>query len=108
MEYDASTQQAAATPASDHHEVAAPQAGRGHLRIRCEKVDTKALAEPLILPFSGRKVMNRFLKAPMTERLCKWNKDGEDIVCILPTRAQSVVLTSTCTECARLSHKGVL
>lgn len=24
--------------------------------------------------------MNRFLKAPMTERLCRWNSEGEDIV----------------------------
>lgn len=40
------------------------------------------MAEPVTFAFSGRTAMNRFLKAPMTERLCKWNDEdkGEDIV----------------------------
>jgi len=66
--------------ASEHHDVSAPEQGRGHLRVKGEQIDTSILAQPLRLPFSGRQVMNRFLKAPMTERLCRWNKEGEDIV----------------------------
>ncbi|EME45535.1 hypothetical protein DOTSEDRAFT_62043 [Dothistroma septosporum NZE10] len=42
-------------------------------------VDTSRLKEPVTFPFSGRTAKNRFLKAPMTERLCAWNSDGEDI-----------------------------
>ncbi|EMC98898.1 hypothetical protein BAUCODRAFT_120188 [Baudoinia panamericana UAMH 10762] len=43
------------------------------------EVDTSVLKEPITFTFSGRTAMNRFLKAPMTERLCKWNAEGEDV-----------------------------
>jgi 2,4-dienoyl-CoA reductase-like NADH-dependent reductase (Old Yellow Enzyme family) len=66
--------------AKDYPHETVPSGGRdGKLRIKGPKVDVSPLAEPLTLPFSGRTVKNRFLKAPMTERLCHWNKDGEDI-----------------------------
>ena len=44
--------------------------------------DISILAEPIAFEFSGKTAMNRFLKAPMTERLCRWNDEekGEDIV----------------------------
>ncbi|KAF2103929.1 FMN-linked oxidoreductase [Rhizodiscina lignyota] len=51
----------------------------GTARIAGDEVDVSVLAEPLTFEFSGRTAKNRFLKAPMTERLCAWNKDGEDI-----------------------------
>ncbi|KAJ5624058.1 hypothetical protein N7510_000367, partial [Penicillium lagena] len=54
-------------------------AGRGYSRSECEPVDTNVLAEPIELPFSGRIAKNRFLKAPMTERLCSWSKGLDDI-----------------------------
>lgn len=56
---------------------------RAHLRVDSgNDVDVSPLAQPLKFEFSGRTVMNRFLKAPMTERLCRWNDEdkGEDIV----------------------------
>ncbi|KXT17524.1 hypothetical protein AC579_3227 [Pseudocercospora musae] len=39
----------------------------------------KAYPHPRQCAFSGRTAKNGFLKAPMTERLCKWNAAGEDI-----------------------------
>ena len=51
----------------------------GLLRYGGPGVDVSFLKEPLTFAFSGRTAKNRFLKAPMTERLCKWNKEGEDI-----------------------------
>jgi 2,4-dienoyl-CoA reductase-like NADH-dependent reductase (Old Yellow Enzyme family) len=52
-------------------------ANRGHLRVRGFAVDTSILRESLTFPFSGRTVKNRFLKAPMTERLCDWPEDHQ-------------------------------
>lgn len=51
----------------------------GHLRVKGPNVDTSVLGESITFPFSRRTAKNRFLKAPMTERLCTWNKEGEDI-----------------------------
>ncbi len=53
--------------------------GEGRLRYAGPPLDVSALKEPITFAFSGRTAKNRFLKAPMTERLCHWNKDGEDI-----------------------------
>ncbi|KAK5174620.1 uncharacterized protein LTR77_001701 [Saxophila tyrrhenica] len=53
--------------------------GEGLLRYGGPQVDVAPLREGITFPFSGRTAKNRFLKAPMTERLCKWNKEGEDI-----------------------------
>lgn len=56
---------------------------RAHLRVESDSnADISVLSEPITFAFSGRTAMNRFLKAPMTERLCKWNDEdkGEDIV----------------------------
>jgi 2,4-dienoyl-CoA reductase-like NADH-dependent reductase (Old Yellow Enzyme family) len=51
----------------------------GQLRVPGPAIDTTVLGEPVTFPFSGRVAKNRFLKAPMTERLCRWNEQGEDI-----------------------------
>ena len=56
--------------------------GRGHVRLEAKDKDTAILKESITLPFSKRVAFNRMMKAPMTERLCFWNKDGEDIVSI--------------------------
>ena len=83
MEYDKATVPNSAQgpqPASSKHDEAPIESGEGHLRVYSDAVDTKRLGEPVTFPFSGRTAPNRFLKAPMTERLCTWNKDGEDIV----------------------------
>lgn len=77
MEYDKATIQSTPNPstaASDKSD------SRGHARVPGQVVDTSVLNEPITLPFSGRTAKNRFLKAPMTERLCQWNAEGEDIV----------------------------
>ncbi|KAL6250324.1 hypothetical protein RBB50_002625 [Rhinocladiella similis] len=52
---------------------------RGNSRAKSDRVDVSVLKEPITFAFSGRTAKNRFLKAPMTERLCRWNKEGEDI-----------------------------
>ena len=59
---------------------ASPGMGRGNVRICGDIVDTTTLKHPITFAFSGRTAMNRLLKAPMTERLCRWNAEGEDIV----------------------------
>lgn len=59
---------------------------RAHIRVDSEEgADVSVLGKPLKFEFSGKTAMNRFLKAPMTERLCKWNDEekGEDIVRLL-------------------------
>lgn len=77
MEYDTSTlqgnpiQSAAGVDQNDN---------RGHARIPSRPVDVSILKAPITFAFSGRIAKNRLLKAPMTERLCRWNKEGEDIV----------------------------
>lgn len=80
MEYDKTTTSSGPIPACDTHTTAPLSSGRGHVRVKCDAIDTAALAAPLTFPFSGRTAKNRFLKAPMTERLCRWNADGEDVV----------------------------
>lgn len=60
-----------------------PRTSEKSSRISGEKVDTKLLGEEIVLPFSGRKAKNRFMKAPMTERMCEWPENHqEDVVCI--------------------------
>ena len=55
--------------------------GRGHLRVEGDKVDVSILKEKITFPFSGKVAPNRFLKAPMTERLCPWPENhAEDKV----------------------------
>ena len=51
----------------------------GRVRVEGPQVDVSVLNESITFPFSGRTARNRFLKAPMTERLCHWNKEGEPI-----------------------------
>jgi hypothetical protein len=80
MEYDTSASQGIPESKNYPHDSTAPSAGEGKLRVRGEKVDVSILKESITFPFSGRVAKNRFLKAPMTERLCSWNKEGEDIV----------------------------
>ena len=87
MEYDKATVQSTPNPsttASDKSDF------RGHARVPGEVVDTSVLNEPITLPFSGRIAKNRFLKAPMTERLCQWNAEGEDIVSLPLAKSQAV------------------
>ncbi|ETI29214.1 hypothetical protein G647_01667 [Cladophialophora carrionii CBS 160.54] len=83
MEYDTSTIKAdPITDGAQHeqgHEKNSVQASRGHIRAQSKPVDVSILNEPVTFAFSGRTAKNRFLKAPMTERLCYWNKEGEDI-----------------------------
>lgn len=83
MEYDKST-----APESTEPVPSAPGAphtksdARAHLRVESDSSDVSALAQSLTFEFSGKTAKNRFLKAPMTERLCRWNDEskGEDIV----------------------------
>lgn len=79
MEYDKSAAPSGPQAASDSHDTAPASSGRGHKRVECPETDTATLAESITFPFSGRVAKNRFLKAPMTERLCKWNEEGQDI-----------------------------
>ena len=79
MEYDKSDAQGPPEALNYAHDTV-PDAEGARLRVKGEQVDVSPLAEKLTLPFSGRIAPNRFLKAPMTERLCHWNKEGEDIV----------------------------
>ena len=64
------------------HESTPGKLGEGLLRVKGPEVDVTPLKEPITFAFSGRTAKNRFLKAPMTERLCRWNDEskGEDIV----------------------------
>ncbi|KAK3061829.1 hypothetical protein LTR53_019628, partial [Teratosphaeriaceae sp. CCFEE 6253] len=79
MEYDTVTEDGVPEAKNYAHDTVEVGGKDGKLRIKGPKVDVSALAEAITLPFSGRTAKNRFLKAPMTERLCHWNKDGEDI-----------------------------
>lgn len=83
MEYDKYKAPTGVAPSSTEHEQNDIRHGRGHLRVASQVADVSVLAEPVTFAFSGRTAKNRFLKAPMTERLCRWNKDGENIVCSL-------------------------
>lgn len=80
MDSSTSTYQDVPQPEPASHEENNAQSERGRVRVKGDKVDVQILRQPLTLPFSGRTVMNRLMKAPMTERLCHWNKYGEDIV----------------------------
>jgi 2,4-dienoyl-CoA reductase-like NADH-dependent reductase (Old Yellow Enzyme family) len=51
----------------------------GLRRVDGPAVDTALPALPITLPFSQRTALNRFLKAPMTERLCTWNTPDQPI-----------------------------
>ncbi|GAO47484.1 FMN-linked oxidoreductase [Saitoella complicata NRRL Y-17804] len=42
-------------------------------RYSAEEVDPSILGESITFPFSGKTAPNRFMKAPMTERLCSWS-----------------------------------
>jgi 2,4-dienoyl-CoA reductase-like NADH-dependent reductase (Old Yellow Enzyme family) len=79
MEYDQATTETPATPEAKNYPHEIQPSNNGRLRVAGPKVDTSPLAEPITFPFSGRTAKNRFLKAPMTERLCHWNKDDEPI-----------------------------
>jgi hypothetical protein len=55
--------------------------GRSHLRVGGDNTDVTILKEKIVFPFSGKVAPNRFLKAPMTERLCPWPENhAEDKV----------------------------
>ncbi|KAF2162805.1 hypothetical protein M409DRAFT_26660 [Zasmidium cellare ATCC 36951] len=78
MEYDTATANGALEPeAKNYAHESTPGTGNsdGRLRVKGPQVDTSLLAEPITFPFSGRTAKNRFLKAPMTERLCHWNEE---------------------------------
>ncbi|KAK7931841.1 hypothetical protein PG985_002553 [Apiospora marii] len=83
IEYDGAT--ATGKPEAENyaHESVKPHDSRGgKLRVKgpaLSQEELDILRQPLQLPFSGRTAKNRFLKAPMTERLCQWNQQGEDI-----------------------------
>lgn len=79
MEYDKSTTATRETSESKNYDHESQPSNNGRLRVKGPVVDTSLLAQPITFPFSGRAAKNRFLKAPMTERLCLWNKDDEDI-----------------------------
>lgn len=64
---------------SADHEGVKTDGNDAHLRIKGKNVDVSILKKTITFPFSGKTAKNRFLKAPMTERLCRWNKDDEDI-----------------------------
>jgi hypothetical protein len=59
----------------------------GSRRHEGPKIDTTVLEQPITFPFSRRTAPNRLLKAPMTERLCQWSKEGQDIVFQLPPKS---------------------
>lgn len=86
MEYDTTTgppQPAVPAAPGAPHSTKDP---RAHLRAESDAdVDVSPLAQPLVFEFSGKTAMNRFLKAPMTERLCRWNdlEKGEDVVSLI-------------------------
>ncbi|KAK1071415.1 hypothetical protein LTR12_012477 [Friedmanniomyces endolithicus] len=79
MEYDMAAGTGPPESKAYPHESVSSEGNDGKMRIKAPKVDVSALAESITLPFSGRTARNRFLKAPMTERLCHWNQEGEDI-----------------------------
>jgi hypothetical protein len=89
MEYDTSTVKADPVAHEAKQEKNNVQANRGHVRAQSKPVDVSILNEPVTFAFSDRTAKNRFLKAPMTERLCYWNKEGEDIVWAHPISSLS-------------------
>jgi 2,4-dienoyl-CoA reductase-like NADH-dependent reductase (Old Yellow Enzyme family) len=79
MEYDKSTIQIPATSVDAAHTKNNVNSQRGHVRVQSSQADVSVLSQPITFAFSGRTAKNRFLKAPMTERLCHWNKEGEGV-----------------------------
>lgn len=79
MEYDKSTITGEPEAKAYPHSNTKGGNNDGRLRVEGPEVDVSPLKESITFPFSGRTAKNRFLKAPMTERLCHWNKEGEDI-----------------------------
>ncbi|KAF2032835.1 FMN-linked oxidoreductase [Setomelanomma holmii] len=79
MEYDKSTTSGASEAQSYPHESTNAGGRNGKLRVQGAKTDVSGLAESITFPFSGRTAKNRFLKAPMTERICHWPEDASDI-----------------------------
>ena len=75
MEYDTTTKSAPVKPSLPSHATSSSRGG--DIRIASSDADVSVLSQPLTFPFSGRTVKNRFLKAPMTERLCYWPKDPD-------------------------------
>lgn len=80
MEYDKSTIQSGPLPEPAPHEKNSLEFRRGHVRVKGDGVSVDVLKQPMRLHYSGRTIMSRLMKAPMTERLCHWNKYGEDLV----------------------------
>jgi 2,4-dienoyl-CoA reductase-like NADH-dependent reductase (Old Yellow Enzyme family) len=79
MEYDKSTIQEPAREIDAPHTENDINTQRGHIRVQSSQADVSVLSQPLTFAFSGKTAKNRFLKAPMTERLCQWNAEGEPI-----------------------------
>ncbi|KAK3718156.1 hypothetical protein LTR37_005271 [Vermiconidia calcicola] len=81
MGYDMATTEGRGAPEANNYPHESTEGGRneGRLRVKGPEVDVSPLKESITFPFSGRTAKNRFLKAPMTERLCRWNKEGENI-----------------------------
>ena len=71
MEYDTATTEGYAAPEANNyvHESTTGSEGQGRMRVKGSDVDIGPLKETITFPFSGRTAKNRFLKAPMTERL---------------------------------------
>lgn len=51
----------------------------GNVRLTGHATTLTPLSNPLTFPFSGKMAQNRFLKAPMTERLCTWNTPSQPL-----------------------------
>ncbi|KAI9693144.1 MAG: hypothetical protein M1822_005140 [Bathelium mastoideum] len=78
MEYDANTGEGIAPQHPPMNNTA--KDSRGHtIRMVGDALDPAPLKESVTFPFSGRTAKNRFLKAPMTERLSRWDTENEDI-----------------------------
>lgn len=73
------TKQSPTEPEKPNNKAVPPAASNGanggRVRIKGDNVDFSPLGESITFPFSGKTAMNRFLKAPMTERLCYWPED---------------------------------
>ncbi|KAH7066117.1 hypothetical protein BKA63DRAFT_607955 [Paraphoma chrysanthemicola] len=81
MEYDKATSSGASEAQSYTHDTTKSGGRDGKFRVQGPKTDVSMLAESITFPFSGRTAKNRFLKAPMTERICHWPTDNTDITC---------------------------
>ena len=105
MDYSASTLKADSVSAATDHGENGGIFARGRIRAESKPADLSVLKESVTFAFSGRTANNRLLKAPMTERLCHWNKEGEDIVCMLSLRYS--VGTDGFLVCERCAEQGV-